>query len=295
MSRRASALATSLLLFAASFSASQTQAATSKSVRTSCKALPADVNAPGTSGAQRSSKLDQRETSTRSAPTGSDGNLPHSTLNKTSISGSTMQETTPHAQNAPLKTEHQSRQTVIPIGQYDCEQREAFDAFLQSGRQPGSDGSLGAVFDPWMLNPAMFKGLFSLYPIMWEQTSIGRAKAELVICITAKLWRANVVWAGHTKLALQNGVRKSVLDDIYADRRPLDAPDDALIYDIVTTMHAQKALPRELYDEGVAHIGERGLMEVMAISGYYSLAAMTVNAFEVPVMEGMETPFDRQP
>lgn len=295
MTHRASTLTTSLLLFGSLFATSQTQAATAKSMGASCTLLRSDLNAPDTSGTQSNPKLNQLSTSTRNAPDISDRNLPHSVSNNTPTSGSTMQETKLGTQNAHSKNAPPSRQTFMPVEEYDCEQREAFDAFIRTGRQPGADGWMGAVYDPWMLNPAMFKGLFSLYPIMWEQTSLGRDKAELVICVTAWLWRANVVFAGHRSLALQSGIQKSVLDDIYAGRRPVDAPEDALLYDIVTTMHKEKALPRELYDKGVASFGERGIMEVMAISGYYTLASMTVNAFEIPVMEGMEIPFDRQP
>ena len=35
----------------------------------------------------------------------------------------------------------------------------------------------------------------------------------------------------------------------------------------------------------------RGVVELVAIVGYYSLVAMTLNAFDVPLPEGVEAPF----
>jgi 4-carboxymuconolactone decarboxylase len=60
-------------------------------------------------------------------------------------------------------------------------------------------------------------------------------------------------------------------------------------------MHARHALPRPLYDAGVAAFGEQGLAELMAVIGYYTLVSMTLNAFEVEVAPGQTAPFQREP
>jgi 4-carboxymuconolactone decarboxylase len=58
-------------------------------------------------------------------------------------------------------------------------------------------------------------------------------------------------------------------------------------------MHETHALPRPLYDAGVAAFGERGLAELMAVIGYYTLVSMTLNAFEVEVGPGQTPVFER--
>ena len=60
-------------------------------------------------------------------------------------------------------------------------------------------------------------------------------------------------------------------------------------------MHTDHRLARDLYDKAVAAFGERGLVEIMAIIGYYTLVSMTLNAFEVQVAPGVAAPFLRQP
>jgi 4-carboxymuconolactone decarboxylase len=60
-------------------------------------------------------------------------------------------------------------------------------------------------------------------------------------------------------------------------------------------MQTNHRLALPLYQQAVATFGERGLMEIMAVIGYYTLVSMTLNAFEVEVAEGTPPPFQREP
>ena len=101
--------------------------------------------------------------------------------------------------------------------------------------------------------------------------------------------------AAHAPRAIEYGVAASVLDDVLAGRRPDGRHEDQLVYDLCQTMHETHALPLPLYDAGVTAFGERGVAELMAVIGYYTLVSMTLNAFEVQVARGMVAPFQREP
>ena len=51
-------------------------------------------------------------------------------------------------------------------------------------------------------------------------------------------------------------------------------------------MHATHALPARSTTRASPAFGERGLAELMAVIGYYTLVSMTLNAFEVQVGPG---------
>ena len=85
------------------------------------------------------------------------------------------------------------------------------------------------------------------------------------------------------------------IDEVLAGRRPKGRAEDELVYDLCQTMHETHALPRPLYDRGVAAFAERGVSELMAVIGYYTLVSMTLNAFEVQVGPGLVAPFERAP
>jgi len=185
-----------------------------------------------------------------------------------------------------------TRQSPPRLDTFTPEQKTERERFLRA-RTARPDGSLGGPFDPWMTNPEMFRRITGLGVMLWNRTSLDRGLVELAICITGRFWEANVEWAAHAPVALKNGVAPSVLDDVLAGRRPRGRPEDELVYDVCQTMHEDHALPRSLYDKAVAAFGERGLAELMAIIGFYTMVSMTLNAFEVTVADGEHAPFLR--
>jgi 4-carboxymuconolactone decarboxylase len=188
-----------------------------------------------------------------------------------------------------------NRQSPPDLAAFSAEQRKEYERFTQT-RRPRADGRLGGPFDPWMTNPELFHRLTGLGGMLWTRTSLDRGLVELAICVTGRFWRANVEWAAHAPRAVEYGVAQAVMDDVLAGRRPATGrPADGLVYDLCQTMHETHALPRPLYDAGVAAFGERGLAELMAVIGYYTLVSMTLNAFEVEVAPGVVAPFERAP
>jgi 4-carboxymuconolactone decarboxylase len=185
-----------------------------------------------------------------------------------------------------------TRQTPPDLADFTPERRAEYDRFLQS-RRPRADGSLGGPFDPWLTNAELFHRLTGLGGMLWARTSLDRGLVELAICVTGKFWEANVEWAAHAPRAIEYGVAPAVLDEVLAGRRPEGRPQDELVYDLCQTVRETHALPRPLYDAGVAAFGERGVAELMAVIGYYTLVSMTLNAFEVEVAPGQVAPFAR--
>jgi 4-carboxymuconolactone decarboxylase len=47
-------------------------------------------------------------------------------------------------------------------------------------------------------------------------------------------------------------------------------------------------VPDEAYDAAVKEFGERGVMEIIGVIGYYCITSMTLKAFRVPMQEGVE-------
>ncbi|HEY2706836.1 MAG TPA: hypothetical protein VGI95_02175 [Caulobacteraceae bacterium] len=186
-----------------------------------------------------------------------------------------------------------TRQLPPDLAAFKPERRAEYDRFLQT-RKPRGDGSLGGPFDPWLTNHELFHRLTGLGGMLWARTSLDRGLVELAICVTGKFWEANVEWTAHAPRAIEFGVAAEVLDEILAGRRPKGRPEDELVYDLCQTMHETHALPKPLYDAGVAAFGERGVAELMAVIGYYTLVSMTLNAFEVQVGPGQTAPFKRE-
>ena len=73
-----------------------------------------------------------------------------------------------------------------------------------------------------------------------------------------------------------------VIAAIAARRAPAlgDAREQA-VYDVASALLATGRVPQPLYDQGLSMLGERGMVELVGILGYYCLVALTLNAFEL--------------
>jgi 4-carboxymuconolactone decarboxylase len=67
--------------------------------------------------------------------------------------------------------------------------------------------------------------------------------------------------------------------------------DEALVYRICTELFKSQRLSDSSFAEAIASLGETGLVEVIAIIGYYTLIGNTLNVFQVQVPEGAAPPF----
>ena len=185
-----------------------------------------------------------------------------------------------------------SRQTPRDPATFSEAERAEYESVSKT-RTPLANGMLGGPYDPWLLNAEMSRRLRGLGGMLWERTSLDRGLVELAISITGRAWEANVEWAAHAPRAVHYGIPQPVLDDVLAGRRPEATPEQLLVYDVCMSMHREHCLPRSLYDDAVQTFGERGLAELMAVSGFYVLVSMTLNAFEVEVAPGVDAPFAR--
>jgi 4-carboxymuconolactone decarboxylase len=159
-------------------------------------------------------------------------------------------------------------------------------------RKPRIDGSYGGPYDPWIRSPELAKRAVSFGTYIWGRTTLERRLVELAIIITGRFWEANVEWVSHSRMALEYGVSQEVIDAVFEQRRPETAPKDELVvYDVCRALHETHQLPMEIYQKAVDLFGERGLVEIIATIGYYTMVAMTLNAFDIGLEEGLKSPF----
>jgi 4-carboxymuconolactone decarboxylase len=63
------------------------------------------------------------------------------------------------------------------------------------------------------------------------------------------------------------------------------ADDEGLAYDIAHALCAGSVLPEPLYRLALKSFGQRGTNELIYLVGSYSMVAITLNGFDVPVPE----------
>ena len=63
--------------------------------------------------------------------------------------------------------------------------------------------------------------------------------------------------------------------------------DEAIVYDFSHELHHKKSVSDENYKRVLDRFGERGVFDLIAVNGYYSLISMVLNVDRTPLPEGV--------
>lgn len=115
---------------------------------------------------------------------------------------------------------------------------------------------------------------------------------ELAIVIVAARWQADYEWFAHAGLAVRQGHSEKVLSVIAAGQPPtFDDPADRATHDYCKQLLWDGRVEETVYGAAEAELGREALVDLTGLLGYYTLLAMTLNAFEVAPPESAEIPW----
>jgi 4-carboxymuconolactone decarboxylase len=105
--------------------------------------------------------------------------------------------------------------------------------------------------------------------------------SEFAILCTARQWRAAYEWHVHAPIAEQAGVDRKTIRDVRAGRVPKTAAkDERALFDFVTELYKSKRVSARTYKRMHAVLGDAGMVDAVAILGYYALVAMMLDVFQ---------------
>jgi 4-carboxymuconolactone decarboxylase len=173
----------------------------------------------------------------------------------------------------------QERFPVLTPQQMTPEQKKVADKIMASRK------NLSGPFNPWLRSPELADRFQNVGEYVRYHSAIPKPLSEFVILITARNWTSQVEWQLHYPEAIAAGVKQQVLDDLAVKKRPRGMnADETLVYDFSTAMHRDKGRVSDaLFNAVKKRFGEKGLIDLIGINGYYDAVAMTINAAEVPL------------
>ena len=134
----------------------------------------------------------------------------------------------------------------------------------------------------YIRNPELAPRLSALSDYLRWNTTLPPRLSEFAILITARNWTAQYEWAAHYPLALKAGLDVKLLGDLSAGKRPDNMRDDeAALYDLASSLYRDKKVSDAVYKAAVEKFGERGVMDIIGIIGYYGLVSMTLITAQV--------------
>lgn len=158
------------------------------------------------------------------------------------------------------------------------EQREAAGQF-QAGRGYAVHGPFAVM----LRSPEVMLRAKAMGDYLRFRNVLPRRVSEMVILITAREWTQQFEWTYHYRYAMEAGLAPEIADAIGEGRRPQSmAEDETVAYDFAIELHHRKSVSDATYARALALFGERGIIDLTGICGYYSLLAMMMNVARTP-------------
>ena len=121
------------------------------------------------------------------------------------------------------------------------------------------------------------------------KSSLPQRLYELAILVTARYWTAQYEWQAHHRSALQAGLSASICDAIAAGRRPTGMQkDEEALYTFVSELLNTKQVSDATFNAAKTVFGERGIVDIIAVTGWYNIVSMMLNVDQYPVNEGTQ-------
>jgi len=166
-------------------------------------------------------------------------------------------------------------------------QKQVYDAIAGGPR-----GGVRGPFGPLLRSPELTDRIQKLGEYLRYKSSLPARLNEFAILINARFWESKYEWYAHKPFAIKGGLLESIPEDLAQNKRPANMkPDEELVYDFCTTLHRQHFVDDVLFKRAVGMIGEKGVVDLVALSGYYTLVSMVLNVAEIPMPPDEKSPW----
>lgn len=165
-------------------------------------------------------------------------------------------------------------------------QREVHDAMVTGPRKSAPVGPLAIA----MHRPELAQAMSALGLVLRFGSRFAPRLREFTILFTGQFWDCQFEWASHEAEARNAGLSDASIEKLRAGGSRFDAEDEQAIHDYGNELLTRHFASDATYQRVLALFGVAGVVELTALIGYYGLVALTLNAAEFEVPEGMTPP-----
>ena len=180
----------------------------------------------------------------------------------------------------------QDRLPPIPADRLTAAQKQAIAEFKAAR---GVD--ISGPFVPLLRSPEVMNRARAMGDYLRFKSSLPPRLSEFVILLTARRWTQQYEWNAHQPLALKGGLRGEVVTAIAAGRRPdAMAEDEEAVYTLWDEVQRTQNVSDATYARAIGKVGEQGVIDVLGLTGYYTMLAMVMNTVRTPLPDGVKPP-----
>jgi 4-carboxymuconolactone decarboxylase len=162
-------------------------------------------------------------------------------------------------------------------------EQKAMVEHLLAGERGGTNGP----FNVTLRSPEMGDLAQKLGAQLRFHSSLPNRLNEMAILMTARFWNAQYEWSAHKKNALTAGLNPSVIEAIATGKRPGSMhPDEEAVYNFGDELLRTREVSDRVFKAAVDTFGERGVVDLTGVMGYYCFVSMMLNIDRYPLPDG---------
>ena len=155
----------------------------------------------------------------------------------------------------------------------------------------GPRGEVRGPFIALLHNPELARHVQRLGEYLRWKGKLPPKLKELAVLVTARRWTCQHEWVMHSKLALEGGLAKEIVEAIMQGKEPAGmSEEEKAVYAFCREVHATGRAGDATFTEIERRFGLDGALELIALNGYYSLMAMVLNSAGLPLPGNVEPP-----
>jgi 4-carboxymuconolactone decarboxylase len=186
------------------------------------------------------------------------------------------------AVGAPGPAAAQDRMPPIPADKLTEAQKKAIEEF-----KAARSADISGPFVPLLRSPEVMTRARAMGDYLRFRSSLPPRLSEFVILLTARRWTQQYEWNAHAPLAVKGGLKETIVKAVAEGRRPDGmAEDETIVFSLFDEIQKNQSVSDATYAKAVKAIGEQGIIDVMGITGYYTLLAMVMNTARTPLPDG---------
>jgi len=172
----------------------------------------------------------------------------------------------------------EDRMPPIPRERMTDAQRAAADELI-AGPRKGVKGP----FIPLLRSPELMARLQKVGEYLRFGSALPPRLSEFATLLVARQWTQQFEWGVHVPLAIAAGTDPRTIATLReGGRPPTMSAEEALVYDLVAELDAERGVSDARYAATVAALGEHGVLDLLGLVGYFATISMVLNVARTP-------------
>jgi 4-carboxymuconolactone decarboxylase len=151
----------------------------------------------------------------------------------------------------------------------------------------GPRGGVRGPFIPLLRSPELMQRLQKVGEYLRYQSALERRLGELAMLIVSRHLTQQFEWQVHYPLAVDAGLAKETAEALAQGARPRKMrEDEETVYDFCAELLHTHGVAEDTYQAAAKRLGERGLIDLVGLVGYFLTVSLVLNVAHTPASAG---------